>query len=121
VIDGTLKKLGLNMEEVHDGRYADLYSPIRPFSADEKARIEEQMQATYDTFVEKAASGRNTTPERIDAIGQGRVWTGKQAKQIGLVDELGGLERALAIAKQRAKIGPDAEVEIVVYPPRKSI
>ena len=121
VIDGTLKKLGLTMEGVHDGKYADLYSPIRPFSADERARIEEQMQATYDTFVEKAASGRNTTPERIDAIGQGRVWTGKQAKQVGLVDELGGLERALVLAKQRAKIGPDAEVEIVVYPARKSI
>ncbi len=61
--------------------------------------MQEQMQATYDAFVEKAAAGRNTTPERIDAIAQGRVWTGRQAKQIGLVDELGGLQRALAIAK----------------------
>src|SRR6185295_476273 len=120
VIDGTLKKLGVNMEGVHDGKYADLYSPVRAFSPEERARVEEQMQATYDTFVEKAASGRNTTPERIDAIGQGRVWTGKQARQIGLVDELGGLDRAIAIAKQRAKIAADAEVEVVVYPPRKS-
>jgi protease-4 len=80
----------------------------------------ENMQATYDTFVEKAAQGRNTTPERIDAIGQGRVWTGRQAKEIGLVDELGGLERAVALAKQRAKIAQDAEVELVIYPPRKS-
>ena len=79
------------------------------------------MQATYDAFVEKAAEGRNTTPERIDAIGQGRVWTGRQAKQLGLVDELGGLERALALAKQRARIPQDAEVQLVVYPPRKSI
>ena len=62
------------------------------------------MQATYDAFVEKAAAGRNTTPERIDAIAQGRVWTGKQAKELGLVDELGGLDRALALAKERAKI-----------------
>jgi protease IV len=121
VIDGTLKKLGLNMENVHQGRYADLYSPIRPFSPEERAKVEEQMQATYAAFVEKAASGRNTTPERIDAIGQGRVWTGKQAKELGLVDELGGLERALAIAKQRARIPQDTEVQVVVYPPRKSI
>jgi protease-4 len=71
--------------------------------------------------VEKAATGRNTTPERIDMIAQGRVWTGRQAKQIGLVDELGGLERALALAKQRARLAPDAEVELVVYPPRKSL
>jgi protease-4 len=79
------------------------------------------MQATYDAFVEKAAAGRNTTPEKIDAIGQGRVWTGRQAKQLGLVDELGGLERAIAIAKARAKIPQDAGVELVVYPPHKSI
>jgi protease-4 len=121
VIDGTLKKMGMNMEGVSNGRYAELYSPVRPFSPEERARVEEHMQATYDVFVEKAAAGRNTTPERIDAVAQGRVWTGYQAKQIGLVDELGGLERALAVAKQHAKLEPDSEVELVVYPPKKSI
>ena len=120
VIDGTLKKMGMNVEAVKHGRYADLYSPIRPFTPEERARVAQQMQATYDTFVEKAAAGRNTTPERIDAVAQGRVWTGKQAKQIGLVDELGGLQRALSVAKQRAKLDPNAEVELVFYPPKKS-
>ena len=120
-IDGTLKKLGMNVEGVTRGRYADLYSPVRPFTPEERLKVQQQMQATYDAFVEKAAAGRNTTPERIDAVAQGRVWTGKQAKEIGLVDELGGLDRALAIAKQRAKLPPDSEVEIVVYPGRKSI
>jgi protease IV len=120
VIDGTLKKIGMNMEAVTKGRYADLYSPVRAFSPEERAKVQEHMQATYDTFVEKAASGRNTTPERIDAIAQGRVWTGAQGKRIGLVDELGGLERALAVAKQRAKIAPETEVELVVYPGKKS-
>jgi protease IV len=120
VIDGTLKKLGLNMEGVSSGKYADLYSPLRPFTPDERAKLEEQMQATYDAFVEKAAAGRNTTPERIDAIGQGRVWTGRQARQVGLVDDLGGLERAIAVAKQRAKIAVDSQVELVIYPTRKS-
>jgi protease IV len=120
VIDGTLKKLGLNMEGVSQGKYAQMYSPVRPFSPEERARVAEYMQATYDTFVEKAAQGRNTTPEKIDAIAQGRVWTGRQAKQLGLVDELGGLERAVALAKQRAKIAQDTEVELVIYPPKKS-
>ena len=120
VIDGTLKKLGMNVEGVSKGRFADLYSPVRAFTPEERAKVQEQMQATYDTFVEKAAAGRNTTPERIDAIAQGRVWTGAQGKEIGLVDELGGLERALVVARQRAKIAPDSEVEIVVYPSRKS-
>jgi protease-4 len=121
VIDGTIKKLGMNMEGVYSGKYADLYSPVRPFSPEERARVEEHMQATYDAFVEKAAAGRNTTPERIDAVAQGRVWTGRQAKDLGLIDELGGLQHALALAKQRAKLAPDSEVELVVYPPKKSI
>jgi protease-4 len=121
VIDGTLKKLGMNMEGVSNGRYANLYSPVRAFTPEERAKVQAQMQATYDTFVEKAAEGRSTTPERIDAVGQGRVWTGRQAKQIGLVDELGGLERALVLARQRAKLPADGEVEVVVYPGRKSV
>ncbi len=120
VIGGTLDKLGINMETVKQGQYADLFSPVRPFSPDERKKMTELMQATYDAFVEKAAAGRNTTPERIDAIAQGRVWTGKQAKEIGLVDELGGLDRAIALAKERAKIAAGTEVELVVYPPKKS-
>lgn len=119
-IGGTLDKLGVNMEGVTSGRYADLYSPVRPFTPEERKKILEHMQATYDAFVEKAAAGRQTTPERIDAIAQGRVWTGTQAKELGLVDELGGLQHALSIAKARAKIDPEAEVELVIYPQRKS-
>ena len=59
-------------------------------------------------------------PEKLDAIAQGRVWTGRQAKSIGLVDELGGLDRAIAAAKQRAKIPAASDVEVVVYPPKRS-
>lgn len=121
VIDGTLKKLGMNMEGVSQGRYATLYSPVRPFSPEERARIEELMQATYAAFVEKAAAGRNTTPEKIDQIAQGRVWTGQQAQRLGLVDELGGLDRALALAKEQAGIDAGQDVELVVYPPKKSL
>jgi protease-4 len=120
VVDGTLDKVGLNMEAVSRGAYAEIYSPIRPFTAAERAKVEEQMQATYDLFVEKAAQARETTPEKIDAVAQGRVWTGRQAKQLGLVDELGGLRRAIAIAKEHADIPADREVQLVVYPPRKS-
>ncbi len=119
-IGGTLGKLGINMDATSRGAYSQIYSPVRPFTPEERAKVEETMQATYDQFVEKAAQSRHTTPEKIDAIAQGRVWTGRQAKQIGLVDELGGLERAIAIAKQRANIPASSGVELVVYPPRKS-
>jgi protease-4 len=121
VIDGTLEKLGMNMEQVTSGKYADMYSPVRPFSPEERKKVEEQMQATYASFVEKAAAGRQTTPERIDTIAQGRVWTGSQGKALGLVDELGGLARAVTLAKSRAKIDEKSEVELVVYPQRRSI
>jgi protease IV len=120
VIDGTLKKLGMNLEGVKDGRYADLYSPVKPFTPEERAKVQEIMQASYDAFIERVAQGRNMTPEKVDAVAQGRVWTGAQAKRLGLVDDLGGLERALAIAKQRAKLSPDSEVELVIYPGKKS-
>ena len=118
-IGGSLEKLGVNIDRVTAGRWADLYAPGSSH-AEERQRIEQSMQATYESFVEKAASGRNTTPEKIDAVARGRVWTGTPAKQIGLVDELGGLDRALLLAKRRAKIDEKAEVELVIYPQKKS-
>jgi protease-4 len=120
VTGGTFNKLGANIEAVSEGKNAEMNSPTRPYNAAERAKIQEYMQAFYDQFVEKAAQARHMTPERVDQVAQGRVWTGRQAKQVGLVDELGGLDRAIAVAKQRAKIAPDAEVELVIYPPRKS-
>jgi protease-4 len=119
VTGGTLNKLGANVEGVHIGKYADMNSPTRPFSPEERAKVEEQMQAFYDQFIEKVAEARKSTPEKIDAVAQGRVWTGRQAKTIGLVDELGGLDRAVQIAKDRAKIPASQDVQLVVYPPKR--
>jgi protease IV len=121
VTGGTWAKLGANLEAVSQGRFAELNSPIRPYTPEERAKVEEYMQAFYDQFVEKAARSRHTTPDRIDAVAQGRVWTGRQAKKVGLVDDLGGLDRAIAVAKQRAKIAADTDVQVVVYPPKRSV
>jgi protease-4 len=120
VTGGTFKKLGANIEGVSHGKLADMQSPARPYSAEERKKIEEQMQAFYDGFIEKVAQSRHSTPEKIDAIAQGRVWTGRQAKDIGLVDKLGGLDTAVALAKERAKIPAGQDVDLVVYPPKKS-
>jgi len=120
VTGGIYEKLGAHIESTSIGKNAELDSPARPFNADELKKVQEQLQSFYDGFVEKVAQSRHTTPEKIDAIAQGRVWTGRQARQNGLVDALGGLDAAVAIAKQRAKLAADAEVELVVYPPRKS-
>jgi protease-4 len=120
VTGGVYEKLGAKIESTSIGRHAEINSPARPFNAEEGKKLDEQLQSFYDQFVEKVAESRHSTPEKIDAIAQGRVWTGRQAKQNGLVDELGGLDRAVAVAKQRAKIAADSDVELVVYPPRKS-
>ena len=119
VIGETYGKLGANIESVSEGRFAEINSPVRAYSPEERAKVQAQLEAVYDAFVAKAAEGRNTTPERIHAVAQGRVWTGQQGRQVGLVDELGGLDRAIALAKQRADIEQDTEVELVVYPPPK--
>ena len=121
IFGGTYEKLGINIESTSNGRYAEIYSPVRPFSDEERAKVEEQMLAFYDQFVGKVAEARQTTPERIDEVAQGRVWTGRQARRVGLVDDLGGLDRALALAKQRANIPLDEEVQLVVYPRRKGL
>lgn len=120
VTGGTFEKLGANIETVKQGRFADMYSPDRPFTPEERTRVLESMQATYDHFVERVADSRQMTPEKVDQVGQGRVWTGRQAREIGLVDELGGLMTAVAAAKQRAKIAADEEVLLDIYPRTRS-
>jgi protease-4 len=120
VTTGSLDKLGVNIESTSRGKHAEIYSPDRRFTDQERAKIESSMQAFYDEFVEKAAAARHMTPEKIDEIAQGRVWTGRQAKANGLVDQLGGLYDAIALAKQRAKIPADEDVQLVVYPPRRN-
>lgn len=121
VLDGTFDKLGVAADSVSDGRFAEIYSPFRPFTPPERAKIEAQMQSTYDLFVARVAEGRRSSAEKIDAIARGRVWTGKQARELGLVDELGGLDRAIALAKEHAKLDAAKPVSLVVYPPRRSV
>jgi protease-4 len=121
VTGGTYSKLGMNIEAVSIGRHAEMQSPVRPYSEEDRAKLDEQLRAFYDQFIEKAAASRRKKPEEIDAIAQGRVWTGRQAKDLGLVDALGGLDTAVAIAKERAKIPAADQVELVIYPPRRSL
>lgn len=120
VTGGVYEKLGANIESTSIGRHAEIGSPARPFNDSERAKLEEQLRAFYDEFLKKAAQSRHTTPDRIHAVAQGRVWTGRQAREQGLVDELGGLDTALAVATARAGIPADSEVEVVVFPRPRS-
>jgi protease-4 len=113
---GTYQKLGMTIESVSSGRHAEMNSPVRPFTESERGKLQEQLHAFYTQFVQKVADARGMSTEKADSVAQGRVWTGKQAKEIGLVDELGGFETAVKVAKRRAKIAESAEVELVTYP-----
>jgi protease-4 len=118
VTGGTYRKLGMNVESVSAGRNAEMDSPVRPFSESERAKLQEQLRAFYDQFLQKVATSRGMSTAQVDAVAQGRVWTGRQAKDVGLVDELGGFETALQIAKRLAHIAEDADVELVSYAAR---
>jgi protease-4 len=121
VVSEALAKVGVTTATVQSGRNASLSSPFAPFTPEQRAKVMEYMGVFYDTFIEKAAVARGTTPEAIDALAQGRVWTGQQAREHGLIDALGGLDTAIAIAKQRAGIPEDDDVELVVYPPSRTL
>jgi protease-4 len=121
VTGGLYEKLGANIEATSAGRRAEMQSPERPYTLDEAAKLRDQLQAFYDRFVEIVADARRRTPADIDRVAQGRVWTGRQALEHGLVDALGGLDRAIELAKERAKIPPESDVEVVVYPPARSL
>jgi protease-4 len=121
VVKDGLEKLGINVDSVSDGKMAELNSPFRPFTKDERAKIEDQLQSTYELFLSRVAEGRHSTPAKVDTMAQGRVWTGRQAKDLGLVDELGGLDAAVQVARDRAKIDPKKTIQLVVYPARRSV
>ncbi len=98
-------KLGVNVETVKMGEYADLGSIDRPLTPAERAIIQKGVDRIYDEFITKVAEGRKLKKEQVDSIAQGRVWAATDAKKIGLVDEFGGLDKALEIAKNKAKLG----------------
>jgi len=109
--------IGVNNEYVLRGKQAGMFRETEPFNADERAKFEGMLKSFYyDDFLPKVARGRNRDVEYVDSIAQGRVWTGTQAKERGLIDELGGLDKAVEVAKQLANLPADKGVRRVVFP-----
>jgi protease-4 len=119
-IDGLLDKLGVTSEKMTFGEKADVFSPFRPFTPEERKVLKEEILWTYERFLSKAAEGRGLTRNEVDAVGKGRIWTGRQAKDLKLVDELGGLTMAIGLAKKEAAIDADEEVRLDVWPKKRS-
>jgi len=118
---GLYEKLGVKKEIITRGKNSNIFSDYSSFTSEERTRIKELMAEVYRDFVSKAAKGRKKTEEEIEKVAQGKIWTGKQAKELGLVDELGGLETAFSIARQKANIPKNTKVETIILPKRKSL
>jgi protease IV len=114
VVGPALARLGVHVEEIGRGKRALIGSPVRPWSADERALVQQTMSGIYDTFKARVAEGRRMAPADVELHAQGRVFTGAQALERRLVDELGSLEDALAHARQAAGLPAAAPVD--VYP-----
>ncbi len=111
---GLIEKLLVKQESISRGKNARLYAPEEPFSDEERALVWENIQRIYDLFLERVAASRGMEREAVEAISGGRVWTGRQALENGLVDELGGLEQAFAKARKLAGLHERAPVHIFV-------
>ncbi len=101
---GLYKKLDVTTDIVKTNHFSDIGDNSRPWREDEKALFQSYIEEGYDTFISRCADGREMTKEEIDRVGQGRVWTGEQAKERGLVDEIGDLDDAISAASELAEI-----------------
>lgn len=110
------EKIGLNYDVVKTNKFSDFGNIMRPFNQDEKTLMQMMIAEGYDTFISRCAEGRSMTKEAIEKIAEGRVWTGETAKELGLVDELGGIDKALDIAV--AKAGIDSYT-VISYPKKQ--
>ena len=124
---GLKERLGLSTSRVQVGRHADLpfgmtlpllglRLPDRTFTEDESARMEHTIRSLYADFVAKVASRRHIAPDSVEVMAQGRVWSGHRAVQLGLADRIGGLEVAIALAKEKIGLPADAPVELMERP-----
>ncbi|MGI8565126.1 MAG: signal peptide peptidase SppA, partial [Pyrinomonadaceae bacterium] len=117
VMKGFYDWIGVSSEYVLRGKNAGMFRETETFTPEERAKFEEGLKKFYyDAFLPKVAEGRKRDVEYIDSIAQGRVWTGTQAKERGLIDEFGGLDRAVEVAKQLANISADKGVRRVIFP-----
>jgi protease-4 len=118
---GLWNKVGLSWDEVHKGQNATMFSGTEDYTPAEWGRFQAWLDRVYVDFTSKVAEGRKLPKERVLEIAKGRIWSGIDAKSLGLVDELGGYDTALRLAKKAANIPEGNEIKIVVYPRPKGL
>jgi len=120
-LHGLYDKLGITKEAIQRGKNAGIDSDYTPLSPDERATLKAGIDESYRDFVGKVAEARHRKFEEIEPLAQGRVWLGSQARPRGLVDEIGGLDKAIEMVKQKAKIPAGERVSLMIYPGRRSL
>ena len=121
VVRGLFDKLGIQADLLSRGKLADMDAVTQPLSDAARQKLHESIESTYKLFVTKVATARRRAYDQIDQIAQGRVWMGTQARQNGLVDQLGGLDQAIATIRQKAHLPPTGATNLVMFPPRRSL
>ena len=117
VIDDALNRVGLNIEPIYvGGEYTLAYSAQTPWSEEQRAAFYEQAENVYEDFTGRVAEGRELPLERVLEIARGRVWTGEQALELGLVDRIGGLREAIDAARELADLGEDDAYQVQRFP-----
>jgi protease-4 len=120
-LHGLYDKLGVTKDAIQKGKHADIDSDYTELTPEERQLLKQGIDDNYRDFVSKVAQARRRNYDQIEPLAQGRVWLGSQAKERGLVDELGGLDTAIALVKKKANIPAGENVALMVYPPRESI
>jgi protease-4 len=120
-LHGLYDKVGISKDSVSRGRFAMIESDYQPLTEAGRQKLREGIDASYEDFVGKVAAARKKKVSEIEPIAQGRVWLGDQAKANGLVDELGGIDKALELVKKKAGIPSTSNVNLVLYPGRRSL
>lgn len=117
-LEDSFAKVGYNIEAVTiGGEYAGAFSPDTPFTESQREGFRGQLAEIYDDFIARVAKGREMSEDDVKEIAKGRVWTGEQAKERGLVDELGGFLKAIEVAKDMADIDADTKIRVKRFPP----
>jgi protease-4 len=120
-LHGLYDKVGVTKDFLTRGRFADIDSDYQPLSAAAREKLKTAIDENYRSFVTKVATARRRKFDEIEPLAQGRVWLGSQAKANGLIDELGGLDRAIELVKDKARIPKSERVNLVTYPAKRSI
>lgn len=120
-LKGLYDKIGLKKEILSRGHFAAIDSEDGPLTDEERTKLRTEIEQFYHAFVERVAAGRKRPYDQVAPLAEGRVWLGSQAKQNGLVDETGGLDRALEMIKERAKIPASEKVTLVNFPPKRTV